>query len=570
MNTIPKSFLEILKIGLGGSYYKLFIDPLVLLYIIIDSYLGFLTVNLSNTLIGELSNYKVNICSVIFLIFLPLITNSINILFDKVILEKKIFVVNNILNYIKRVFLDAPHEFHDKYNIVEKNNCFTSSIWGFDNLVSIIISMCSSFIKIMVVSINISMTNYDIGILLLMSNILLLYVMPKINLYLEKFKDKDSHKQFYASAYYETLIFEENRINPILEKIQTSDVNNSLSEIVKRYSNMNKSYFFGNMIRSFIKNILLSIILIVAFYQKKYSYLMIILLNRSIIFGFSDFYEEFKKTENSNKKNMEDLIEMFEFLEDYYLKNNKIEVIVSNINPKILTLNNMEYNFYYDNDLKKKLSCGQITFDFINPKNIILISGKTGSGKSLFTKILSGQTDLVKYDLINNGKIINSFAGISNNRIVINQKISEEYTFNGGIKLSIEKLYPSANSFEEIEDYLRNFGIHNKINKKKLTSDFADKLSGGERQRVAISSMIWKTLKTNPSYIIIDEPEKGVDEDTMISIMDWIIKTYKGLIFLITHNETIKKKYYLQIQSIIKYKFLDEEEIDTIIYQEIV
>ena len=45
---------------------------------------------------------------------------------------------------------------------------------------------------------------------------------------------------------------------------------------------------------------------------------------------------------------------------------------------------------------------------------------------------------------------------------------------------------------------------------------------------------------------------------------------YKGLIFLITHNETIKKKYSSQIQSIIKYKFLDEEEIDTVIYQEIV
>ena len=60
---------------------------------------------------------------------------------------------------------------------------------------------------------------------------------------MEKFKDKGSHKEFYANAYYETLIFEENRINPILEKIQTSNVNKSLSEIVKRYSNLNKIYY---------------------------------------------------------------------------------------------------------------------------------------------------------------------------------------------------------------------------------------------------------------------------------------------------------------------------------------
>jgi energy-coupling factor transporter ATP-binding protein EcfA2 len=82
--------------------------------------------------------------------------------------------------------------------------------------------------------------------------------------------------------------------------------------------------------------------------------------------------------------------------------------------------------------------------------------------------------------------------------------------------------------------------------------------------------MIWKVLKTNPRFIIIDEPEKGIDEDTMCKIMDYIIKTYSGTIFLITHNETIKKRYSEKIQSRIEYKFdnnLYGEEINTQIYQ---
>jgi ABC-type multidrug transport system ATPase subunit len=83
-----------------------------------------------------------------------------------------------------------------------------------------------------------------------------------------------------------------------------------------------------------------------------------------------------------------------------------------------------------------------------------------------------------------------------------------------------------------------------------------------------LSSIIWKVLKTNPSFLIIDEPEKGIDEETMIKIMNWIFDTYKGVIFLITHNESIKKIYNFKIQSIVKYKFMDTEEIDTQLYQE--
>ena len=55
----------------------------------------------------------------------------------------------------------------------------------------------------------------------------------------------------------------------------------------------------------------------------------------------------------------------------------------------------------------------------------------------------------------------------------------------------------------------------------------------------------------------------------MIDIMDWIIQVYKGIIFLITHNETIKRKYHSCTQSIIKYRNKDDDEIDTEIYQEI-
>ena len=572
---ISKNFFDLLKIGFGGKYYNLFLDPRIILFIIIDSYLGFLLVNLSNNIFTNIkggNNTNINMWNILAVIFLPLANNINSLLFNNTFLKKKICVVNNILDYIKNVFLHAPYEFHDKFSINEKYHCFTSSIWGFDSIVGVIISMCSSLIKIITISLSIALSNYDIGLLIIFSNFLLLLLMPKINNYIDKMKDNKSHKEFYSNAYYNTLFLDENRINPSLNKIQHADINYSLNQIISRYSNINKIYTVGKIIRNLLKKILLGTILIIAFYQEKYNYIMIILLNKSIIFGFSDFYEDFKKTENSNKKNMEELTEMLNFLELYY-ESNEIYVNNTPIEKKtklnILTLQDMNYKFFCDDKLVKKLTADKIVFDFTNKKNIILISGKTGSGKSLFTKILTGQTDKNEYMLYNDGVPVDNFSNIKSKRIIINQKISEEYTYNGAIRLSLEKLYPQSTNFEEIKEFLKNFKIDNKVNTLSVEGEFSDKLSGGERQRVALSSMIWKILKTNPSFIIIDEPEKGIDEETMIDIMNWLILTYNGILLLITHNETIKQKYRNKTQSIIKYKFHAEDEIDTEMYQEL-
>ena len=94
-----------------------------------------------------------------------------------------------------------------------------------------------------------------------------------LNIYLEKFKDNKSHKEYYSHAYYNTLILEENRINPILKQFQISNINSALEGIIERYSNINKTYNIANIIRLFIKNILLSVILIVIFYQKNIIYI---------------------------------------------------------------------------------------------------------------------------------------------------------------------------------------------------------------------------------------------------------------------------------------------------------
>lgn len=65
-------------------------------------------------------------------------------------------------------------------------------------------------------------------------------------------------------------------------------------------------------------------------------------------------------------------------------------------------------------------------------------------------------------------------------------------------------------------------------------------LSGGERKRIELASI----LMMNPKVVILDEPDSGIDIDSL-SYIDNIIKDFKkqgSIVILITHNlKTIEK-----------------------------
>jgi len=555
---VHKTFFSLLQVGLGPDYVRFFLNFPILSYVILDSFFGYLIINITNNAIKDITN--ISIFSIFVILFLPLYSNVLSMMYSNIFLKKKIHVINNLINYLKDTFKNAPIEFHDKYDINDKYDSFTSNIWGYDHIVQLIISLMSSLIKIVTISISLSYQDYKLGLLIILANSILLYIMPKINKKIEDLKkNKINYKEMYGDIYYETVIYEETRVNPKINIIK-EDINSSLINIISNYHNREIYYKIGNLVTISIKAIFLFAILCLVY--GKNNYILILLLNQGIIFGFVDLYTEFKQTENSNKKHMEELFNMLEFIDKHEKEKDsgRIELIVydENINATKIKLEDLDYKIIDDtNQVKLNLKSDLLIFDFTNKKNMILIDGRTGSGKTVFTKILSGFTPN-DYKLINCDTLeeIGGFSKIKS-RILINQKVSEEYTRNGNITMKLNKLYPGLVNIEELNIFLDNFSIKNKFVEDKLTSTFTDKLSGGERQRIVLSSMIWKILKVNPTFIIIDEPEKGIDEETMIKIMDFILEKYNNTIFLITHNETIKSRYKEKFQSIIKYKYFD-------------
>jgi ABC-type transport system involved in cytochrome bd biosynthesis fused ATPase/permease subunit len=517
---------------------------------------------------------QMSLSSILGLLIFPLLVSGNNLLFYGCVLKKKLYVVNNILNYIKKMFAGAPNSFHDKYSVDEKYKCYTTCIWGFDSVGELAITICSSLLKIIILSLGISFECMEVGIMIIFFNLILLFVIPKIADLMEGRKNKENNRKYYSSAYYSVVLDEENRVNPILYNIQNPCVNESLEKLMLRYWNTHKINNFTELLRNIVKTLLLIAIFLIAYWKNDYELIMVMYLNKSTIFGFSDVYEEFKKTENYNKKHMEELNLMLEDLSKFY-SDSEIKVLDDITKKGVqecvqnLIVRDLNYSLYgKSGELIKNLSSDKLLFNFSSEKKIVQISGKTGCGKSLLTKIISGQTDTHDYLLENGLEFIENFSQLSNQRIIINQKVGEDYSYNSAIKLSLDKLYPNAKDFEEVRSFISRFNIQHKIASESLDSYFQEKLSGGEHQRVALSSLIWKILKQNPAWIVIDEPEKGIDEETIIKIMDWFLSVYKGLVFIITHNQTIKSKYLPMTQSIIKYKFNDESEISTVLFQE--
>ena len=109
------------------------------------------------------------------------------------------------------------------------------------------------------------------------------------------------------------------------------------------------------------------------------------------------------------------------------------------------------------------------------------------------------------------------------------------------ITLSLSELFPDG-SYTEIFYFLSNFDMSHKIPKditKHISNDERG-LSPGETQSIVLASQIWKALKLKTKILLLDEPERNIDLDTVKKIFNMLNTCFDGTIFLITHLPDLK------------------------------
>jgi putative ABC transport system ATP-binding protein len=170
---------------------------------------------------------------------------------------------------------------------------------------------------------------------------------------------------------------------------------------------------------------------------------------------------------------------------------------------------------------------------------IIVIQGRSGTGKSTLLQILAGLERLDSGQIVIEGKHIEK---LSSEKLAILRRQTIGFIFQNF------NLIPSWTALENVEAALINTKISRDERRKRACElldelDMADRvdhlpseLSIGQQQRVAIA----RALINTPKIVFADEPTGDVDPQTAESIfrqLVGIVRKYQSSLIICTHGD---------------------------------
>lgn len=186
----------------------------------------------------------------------------------------------------------------------------------------------------------------------------------------------------------------------------------------------------------------------------------------------------------------------------------------------------------------------------VEPKEFVIIIGKSGAGKSTFLKLLT------KEEKPTSGKIV--VGGLDYDKLkdrdipLVRRKI--------GVVFQDFKLLPQKTVFENVAFALEIVGVGNHeiqntvpkvldiVGLRGKEQRMPNELSGGERQRVAIA----RAIVRQPKILIADEPTGNLDPKHAWDVIKVLekINRYGTTVLLTTHNTDIVNKLKRRVVTI--------------------
>lgn len=159
--------------------------------------------------------------------------------------------------------------------------------------------------------------------------------------------------------------------------------------------------------------------------------------------------------------------------------------------------------------------------------NVYGLFGRNGSGKSVFLKLLCGFYTPSEGEILYNGENLNKKLEFPPNTRALIEKPNFFPDLTGFENLKFLAEIQNKITDKEINDILEFLGLEKDKNKKY------SKYSLGMKQKLGIAQV----LMENPDVIVLDEPFNGVENVTVLKIIDYLKEEAKKgkLIFISTH-----------------------------------
>ena len=221
-------------------------------------------------------------------------------------------------------------------------------------------------------------------------------------------------------------------------------------------------------------------------------------------------------------------------------------------------------------DLKKSFDNTEvlkgIDLDILKGENVAVL-GRSGSGKSVLIKIISG---LLKPDS-GSVKVLGQDVETLAEEALRTLRLKIGFSFQSSAlydSMSVKEnlAFPLIRNKHNLHQSEINQAIESVLNDVGLPQtifQMPSELSGGQRKRIGIA----RTLIMKPEIMLYDEPTSGLDPITCIEINNLIIKVqqeYKVSSIIITHDLTCAKNTANKVTMIIDGKFLVPGNFETI------
>ena len=268
--------------------------------------------------------------------------------------------------------------------------------------------------------------------------------------------------------------------------------------------------------------------------------------------GTSQFYEQIMLQEEIHEKtrvNLEKKRDHLQgFIERFGAKANKASQAQSkqkqlNRMPALESLKNL-YNLNFEFSTapfpgKKMLEVENLSFSYdptllpliekfslrVEKGERIAIIGKNGRGKSTILRLLSGELDPIKGQVIPSENISIGYFGQTN----------------------IDRLHPKHTIEDEIgsaNPKLNRTEVKGICGLMMFSGDKSNKpnsvLSGGEKSRVLLGKILAKPC----NLLLLDEPTHHLDVESIEALLD-AIEDFEGAVMIVTHSELILKRMAL-------------------------